>query len=248
MMTLASDSDSVEQRSEAAMSADSTNTPYAETLGRFTTTHWSVVLQAGQPDATGYRQALETLCRTYWYPLYTYLRWRGYGTQDVEDYTQSFFAALLEKHRLEQADPTQGRFRSFLLVSLKHFIADERDRAEAKKRGRDRQSLPLHMEDAERRYVLQEAESLDPRELMRHRRGLAKQYRLPGTPRHKPFRWFCDGEHTGANEIIWRLNEEAQFGCDPLTVETTTIRDMPTPGVSSARRSRGPRAAPGFSA
>jgi hypothetical protein len=104
------------------------------------------------------------------------------------------------------------------------------------------------MEDVEHRYVLQEAESPDLGELLPNYRGLAKPCRLPGTPRHEAFRWFGDGEHTDANEIIRRLNEEAQFGCDQLTIETTTIRGMPTSGVSSARRSRGPRAAPGFSA
>ncbi len=142
-----------------------TNTPYAETPNRFATTHWSLVLKAQQPDGTGYRQALEALCCTYWYPLYTYLRRRGYGTHEAEDYTQGFFAILLEKHRLESADPARGRFRSFLLASLKHFVTNEQERAQAKKRGGDRQMFSLDVADAEHRYALEPVDGLSPEKL-----------------------------------------------------------------------------------
>src|SRR4030042_1510800 len=90
---------------------------------RFATTHWSVVIAAGKPDSTDYELALETLCRTYWFPLYAYLRRQGYSCDKAEDYTQAFFGSLLDKHGLRLADPKRGKFRSFLLTSFKHFLA-----------------------------------------------------------------------------------------------------------------------------
>jgi RNA polymerase sigma factor (sigma-70 family) len=100
----------------------------------FTTTHWSVVLAAGQPDSAHAMAALEKLCRSYWYPLYAYVRRRGYGPEDAEDLTQALFARLLEKNSLAAAHPDKGRFRSFLLGALKHLLADEQAKAHAKKR------------------------------------------------------------------------------------------------------------------
>jgi len=133
----------------------SRNSPLAGD-GRFATTHWSVVLAAGQPESTRYRQALESLCRTYWFPLYAYLRRQGHDADRAEDYVQAFFAALLEKHGLRLADPKRGRFRSFLLASLKHFLANERARAGAQKRGGGMKILPLDIEAAESQYALQQ--------------------------------------------------------------------------------------------
>ena len=111
--------------------------------GRFATTHWSVVLQAGQPKAPGYRQALETLCESYWFPLYAYLRRHGYDNQQAEDHTQAFFCRILEKQVLRMADSKRGKFRSFLLGTLKHFLSDEYDRARAQKRGGGRKILSI---------------------------------------------------------------------------------------------------------
>src|SRR2546422_3517111 len=90
---------------------------------RFTTTHWSVVLGARQSDAPQAAAALEKLCRTYWYPLYAYLRRRGYGEHDAQDLTQGFFAHLFERDWLRGVAKEKGRFRSFLLASLNYFIA-----------------------------------------------------------------------------------------------------------------------------
>jgi len=124
--------------------------------GRFATTHWSVVLAAGEPESTRYRQALESLCRTYWFPLYAYLRRQGHDADRAEDYVQAFFASLLEKHGLRLADPKRGRFRSFLLASLKHFLANERARAGAQKRGGGMKILSLDIEAAESQYATQQ--------------------------------------------------------------------------------------------
>jgi len=131
---------------------------------RFVTTQWTAVVAAGSPDSPGHRQALEALCRTYWFPLYAYLRRQGYDSHQAQDYTQGFFASLLERQALQRADPAVGRFRSFLLASLKHFVADERDREQAKKRGGGK-CFPLDVGDAETRYSLEPTDTLSPEKL-----------------------------------------------------------------------------------
>ena len=134
--------------------------------GRFATTHWSVVRAVGQPGSARYQQALETLCRTYWFPLYAYLRRHGYDAHQAEDCTQAFFTRLLEKHGLRLADPKRGKFRSFLLVALKHFLANEFDRARAQKRGGGQKVISLDFQSAESKYVLEPADQLSPEKLL----------------------------------------------------------------------------------
>jgi len=116
----------------------------------FTTTHWSVVLAAGQHDSPQATTALETLCRAYWFPLYAYLRRRGCSPEDGQDLTQEFFARLLSTHALGSVHPVKGRFRSFLLASLGHFLANEWDKARALKRGGGQPLISL--DAAETRY------------------------------------------------------------------------------------------------
>ena len=128
----------------------------------FATTHWSVVQAAGQPESPRYQQALETLCGTYWFPLYAYMRRHGYDRHQAEDYTQAFFARLLEKKGLRLADPKQGKFRSFLLAALKHFLANEADRIRAQKRGGGRRILSLDVEKAEGKYTVEPVDRLSP--------------------------------------------------------------------------------------
>lgn len=132
---------------------------------RFATTHWSMILAAGRPESPGYRQALQTLCQTYWFPLYAYLRRRGYDRHQAEDSTQAFFASLLERQGIGRADPKQGKFRSFLLTSLKNFLADEWDRAQAQKRGGDIKVFSLNIQDAETWYSAEPADDLSPEKL-----------------------------------------------------------------------------------
>ncbi len=141
--------------------------------GRFATTHWSVVLAAGQPDSARYQQALEVLCRTYWFPLYAYLRRQGYNAQKAEDHIQAFFASLLEKRGLRLADPKRGRFRSFLLTALKHFLANERAHAQAQKRGGGRKLLSLDIENAENQYIREPRDELSPEKLFERSWALA---------------------------------------------------------------------------
>ena len=116
-------------------SLDSTRAALASGQHWFTTTHWRVVLAAGHDSSPQAAEALEQLCRTYWYPLYAYVRRRGDNPHDAQDLTQAFFERLLEKQYLGQVDPQKGKFRSFLIVALNHFLADERDRARCQKRG-----------------------------------------------------------------------------------------------------------------
>jgi len=133
--------------------------------GRFATTHWSVVMAAGRPKSASYRQALETLCRTYWFPLYAYLRRHGYDSHQAQDFTQAFFTGLLAKGGLGLADPKRGKFRSFLLASLKHFLSNERAHARAKKRGGGRKALSLDFKNAESQYALEPRDELSPEKL-----------------------------------------------------------------------------------
>src|SRR5881394_2692181 len=96
----------------------------------FTPTHWSVVLAAGgRNDSTHARDALEKLCRNYWLPIYAFVRRQGHNPHDAQDLTQEFFARLLEKNYLETVDRRKGKFRSFLLASINHFLANQRERA-----------------------------------------------------------------------------------------------------------------------
>jgi len=126
-----------------------------DTLARnatFASTHWSVVLAAGQPESPQAAQALETLCRTYWYPLYAHARRQGQKPEDAQDMTQAFFAHLLRRDFLRGVGPERGRFRSFLLACLNHFLSDERDRAQAVKRRQGPSPISLDADLAERRY------------------------------------------------------------------------------------------------
>jgi len=102
---------------------------------QFATTHWSVVLAAGDSASTEFSAALERLCRLYWYPLYAFARRQGHAPDDAQDLTQAFFERFLEKNYLKGVARERGRFRSFLLAALRHFLSDQRDRARAAKRG-----------------------------------------------------------------------------------------------------------------
>ena len=119
----------------------------------FATTHWSVVLAAANQETPEATAALEVLCRNYWYPLYAYVRRRGHSPEDAQDLTQEFFLRLLRKHYLGQVDPSKCKFRSFLLAAIKHFLADEWDRASAVKRGGQATFLALDPDSAEQRLA-----------------------------------------------------------------------------------------------
>ena len=135
----------------------------------FPTTHWSVVLSAGQDGSSAAMEALEKLCRTYWYPLYAYVRRRGQTADEAEDLTQEFFARLLGKNYLAQVDPHKGRFRSFLLVAVNHFLANQRDYVCAVKRGGRIRFIYMDDLSAEARYRQEFATELSPEKLFEQR-------------------------------------------------------------------------------
>lgn len=130
--------------------------------GAFSTTHWSVVLAAGQGDSPGAADALEGLCQVYWYPLYVFVRRQGHAPHDAQDLTQEFFARLLERKYLRLADRNRGRFRTFLLTSLKHFLINEWNKANRQKRGGGRQLISLDAEETETRFRAEPADNWSP--------------------------------------------------------------------------------------
>jgi RNA polymerase sigma-70 factor (ECF subfamily) len=128
----------------------------------FATTHWTVVLAAGQTRSPHAGRALEELCQTYWFPLYAYIRRHGRGKEDAEDLTQAFFARLLEKQTLAGLDSSKGKFRAFLLASLKHFLANERDKARAQKRGGGEGQLSLDWQTADSQFQVADTQEPSP--------------------------------------------------------------------------------------
>jgi len=139
------------------------------TAAHFSNTHWTVVLSARDPEGAQSREALEKLCRAYWPPLYAFIRRQGQSPHDAQDLTQAFFARLFEKDYLQAVDRQKGRFRSFLLASLKHFLSNERDRARAQKRGGAQVPIPLDFETAETHYQIEPVEHLTPEKIFERR-------------------------------------------------------------------------------
>jgi len=127
---------------------------------------------AGERASQERDEALATLCETYWYPLYAYVRRSGHSADDAEDLTQEFFATLLEKGYVDAADRERGRFRSFLLTALKRFLSKEHDKATAKKRGGGQSPLPLDIQSAEDQYALEPADDLTPERVFERRWAL----------------------------------------------------------------------------
>lgn len=143
------------------MPADSSRSQPVD-AGRFEATRWSIVLAAKQAkgsDTARGRDALGKLCAAYWYPLYAFVRRGGKSPHDAQDLTQGFFARLLEKNWLDAVDQSRGRFRSWLLAAMKHFLANEWDKSRARKRGGGHALIPLDAEDAESRYAHEPADT-----------------------------------------------------------------------------------------
>lgn len=138
----------------------------------FVTTHWSVVLTAGRSDTTRAHDALARLCQAYWHPLYAYVRRLGHAPSDAQDLTQEFFARLLAKNYLADADESRGRFRSFLLTALKHFLANEWDKARARKRGGGRLPVPIDFGSAETNCHFEPADITTPEKIFERRWAL----------------------------------------------------------------------------
>jgi RNA polymerase sigma factor (sigma-70 family) len=139
---------------------------------QFPTTRWTLVVAAGDPHRKEARSALASLCENYWYPLYAYLRRRGYSADEAQDLTQEFFVRVLEGRYLDRAEPEKGRFRSFILTSLKFFVADEEDRQRARKRGGGA-LVPLEFSTGEERYQREPAHDETPERIFERRWALS---------------------------------------------------------------------------
>ncbi len=155
------------------------------TAARFTTTRWSLVLSAGKPETEESAAALKELCETYWYPLYAYIRRQGHRADEAQDLTQAFFSRFLKKNYLELVKPERGKFRSYLLGALQHFLKNERDQARAAKRGGGRPPVSLDLENAEDRYRLEPSHDLTAEKIFERRWALALLDRVLGRLREE---------------------------------------------------------------
>jgi len=153
--------------------ADPVRDDSSATSRGFHTTHWTVVLTAREKDGTAAQEALASLCSTYWYPLYAFIRRQGSSPHEAEDLTQAFFYHFLERHALGHVQPAAGKFRSFLLACLKNFLANERERAHAQRRGGGQSLVPMAGPDAEKRYSLEPADQRTPEAVFERRWALA---------------------------------------------------------------------------
>jgi RNA polymerase sigma factor (sigma-70 family) len=135
----------------------------------FAATRWSVVLSARDQQSPQSTEALETLCKNYWYPLYAFVRRQGRNAHDAEDLTQAFFARLLERNYLASVDRNKGKFRSFLLGSLKHFLANEWDRANAQKRGGGKTVISIDRSAAEETFRFEPVDRLSADKIFERR-------------------------------------------------------------------------------
>lgn len=176
------------------------------TAARFVETHWSLVLTAGRGgDSTRGADALAALCQTYWYPLYAYVRRQGRAPHDAQDLTQEFFVRLLAKNWLADVNRERGRFRSFLLASLKHFLANEWDKSQALKRGGGHNFISLDAESAESRYALEPPDHLTADKLYDRRWALTL---LDATLVRLRDEFACDGKARLFDELKFTLTGE----------------------------------------
>ena len=139
----------------------------------FVTTQWSVVVAAGKSDCVASRKALTTLCEAYWHPLYAFVRRQGHNATDAQDLTQAFFAQLLERNDFARLRPERGRFRAFLLASMRHFLANEWDRSTAKKRGGGIRHFSIDFARGENRYLAEPVDTRTPESIFNREWALA---------------------------------------------------------------------------
>jgi RNA polymerase sigma-70 factor (ECF subfamily) len=177
--------------------------------GQFPTTHWSRVAEARDLASPGTREALAAHCEAYWYPLYVFIRRRGYGGDEARDLVQEYFARLLEGRVLAAADPAKGRLRTFLIADCTHFLSHQRARAAAQKRGGGRRVLSIDADEAEGRFRHEPADDLTPERL--YERAWATTL-LDGVLA----RLRGEYERDGRDPIFQRLKEVLTVGADSV--------------------------------
>jgi len=142
-------------------------------VNRFQSTRWSVVLLSAHGQAPGCKEALADLCKVYWYPLYAFIRHRGYSPEDSQDLVQGFFLCLIEYKTLSRVDRSKGKFRSFLLASLQNYLSNEADRSHCLKRGGKAEFVHIDFEEAEDHYELEPIDKLTPEKIFDARWAIA---------------------------------------------------------------------------
>ena len=195
----------------------------------FPTTQWSVVLAARGHTGAEARAALESLCGVYWYPLYAYTRSRGHDPETARDLTQAFFTHLLEQEILRPVDPAKGRFRAFLLASLKNFLSHEREKAQALKRGGGVSTFSMDAEVAEGRFGHEPVDRLTPEQLFERRWGLTimerAMERLAAASASRPGQFDrLKGYLTGAEPTAAYRQAAADLGLSEGAVKTAVHR------------------------
>jgi RNA polymerase sigma factor (sigma-70 family) len=186
-------------------SSDPSQKTIPREVASFTPTHWSVVLAAaGRADSTHARDALEKLCRNYWLPIYVFVRRQGHSPHDAQDLTQEFFARLLEKNYLAGAQREKGRFRSFLLASVKHFLANEWDKANAQKRGGGQVPISIDATLGENSFRIEPADAVTAEKVYERRWALALLEQVLRRLREEYTR---DGKEKQFNELKSTLTE-----------------------------------------
>lgn len=194
----------------------------------FRTTHWSVVLRAGREPGPESAAALEQLCQTYWFPIYAYVRRHVNDPENAKDFTQEFFARLLEQNLVGRADPQRGKFRAYVLTLLKHFLANQWDRERAQKRGGGRPPVSLDALPAEERYAIEPAESFTPDQAFDRKWAEATLARVQEELRR-------DYEAAGMSARYGRLKVYLLHGHAPASyAETATELGLTEAAVKSA--------------
>ena len=222
---------SVVQESDVAHASDvDATTLYGGTA--FATTHWSIVLTA-QGESPAAREALEKLCRTYWRPIYAFVRREGASSEEAEDLTQGFFALLLERRDLDMVRKEKGRLRSYLLVSLKHFLTNQRDRAKAIKRGEGQRLIPLDQLRDHEREDFEPANTATAEHIYERRWAVAlldqvlvrlrDEYRADGAASAKLFEWL-EKSLTGETDRPAHAETARQFGMTENAVKQALRR------------------------
>jgi RNA polymerase sigma-70 factor (ECF subfamily) len=185
----------------------------------FATTHWSLVEKAGHQSSAESRRALESLCQSYWYPLYAYVRRRVSDRTEAEDLTQAFFTELIEKNYVGDATPERGRFRAFLLTALKHFLSKQWEKGRAKKRGGGRLPISLDFASADSRFTIEPASNLTAEQIYERQWAVALLDRAIGRLEQEfvkadkgdqfaKLKGFIIGDHEGTTyaEVAGELN------------------------------------------
>jgi RNA polymerase sigma-70 factor (ECF subfamily) len=173
----------------------------------FALTHWSVVLAAGRSESPQAHDALEKLCQAYWPPIYAFVRRQGHSPHDAQDLTQSFFARLLEKNSFAAADRAKGRFRSFLLGALKHFLANEWDKANAQKRGGGKAVISIDAESAETSIGFEPADTVTAEKVFERRWALTLLDQVLKRLRQE---YVSDGKEEAFNQLKQTLTEASR--------------------------------------